>query len=54
MDTGQLYDLEKDPGEFVNLWDDPKHQQVKAELMVRSYDITVMTTNTGSPMVGRY
>lgn len=54
MDTGQLYDLEKDPGEFLNLWDDPKHQQVKAELTVRSYDITVMTTNTGSPMVGRY
>ena len=52
--VGQLFDLEKDPGEFVNLWDDPKHQQIKANLMMRSYDITVMTTNTGSPIVGRY
>lgn len=53
-DFGQLFDLEKDPGEFVNLWDDPKHQQIKAELMIRCYDIDVMTTNPGSPLVGRY
>lgn len=51
---GQLFDLEKDPGEFVNLWDDPKHQLIKANLMMQSYDITVLATNTGSPIVGRY
>jgi arylsulfatase len=51
---GQLFDLEKDPGEFVNLWDDPKHQTAKTELLQRSYDITVMTTSKGSRTVGRY
>lgn len=29
---GELWDLEKDPGEYNNLWDDPGSQQLKAEL----------------------
>ena len=51
---GQLFDLEKDPGEFTNLWNDPKYQVIKTELMMQSFDITAMTTHTGSPIVGRY
>jgi len=30
---GELYDLEEDPGEFRNLWEDPSAAAVKAELM---------------------
>ncbi|MEM6384575.1 MAG: sulfatase/phosphatase domain-containing protein, partial [Pseudomonadota bacterium] len=33
IDWGELYDLEGDPGEFDNLWDDPGMVAVKAQLM---------------------
>ena len=31
-DLDELYDLEKDPGEMVNLINDPKYDQVEKEL----------------------
>ncbi|MCW8131918.1 MAG: sulfatase-like hydrolase/transferase [Planctomycetota bacterium] len=32
---GELYDLEKDPEQFENLWDDPAHAATRRELMHR-------------------
>jgi arylsulfatase A-like enzyme len=32
---GELYDLDADPGEFRNLWDDPAHTAIRAELIER-------------------
>ena len=32
---GELYDLIEDPRETNNLWDDPAHASVKAELSLR-------------------
>ena len=32
---GELYDLDKDPGEFTNLWDDPESREIKARLIER-------------------
>ena len=32
---GELYDLKSDPGEFLNLWDDTGHAEVKSLLLER-------------------
>jgi arylsulfatase A-like enzyme len=32
---GELYDLEADPGEFVNLWDKPECQDLKRDMLLR-------------------
>ena len=31
--SGELYDLTKDPGEFQNLWNSPQHKDIQAEMM---------------------
>jgi len=32
---GELFDLRADPGEIHNLWDDPAHQRLKEELLLK-------------------
>ncbi|MBB6634657.1 sulfatase family protein [Cohnella thailandensis] len=32
---GELFDLEADPGELRNLWDDPAHERLKTELLLK-------------------
>ena len=44
---GELYDLESDPGEFVNLWDDPSSSSLKSELMVRHFKAYIATSSAG-------
>ncbi len=46
---GELYDLDEDPWEFNNLWDDPEHQALKHELIFASFEAHVLlTTDVGS------
>lgn len=35
-DDGELFDLEKDPNEMVNLWNDNDYQKIKLELMLKA------------------
>jgi arylsulfatase len=35
LSSGELYDLEKDPGEVRNLWDDPNARGAKEELSAK-------------------
>lgn len=37
--SGELYDLENDPGELVNLWADELHRDVRLELTERLLDV---------------
>lgn len=49
---GELYDLEQDPWEFENLWDQPQHHQLLHELMYKSFDAHVLlTTDVGAPRI---
>ncbi|NQT39543.1 MAG: sulfatase-like hydrolase/transferase [Planctomycetes bacterium] len=43
IDEGELYDLEEDPDEFHNLWDDPSRWSMKMRLMKRAFDTSVLT-----------
>jgi arylsulfatase A-like enzyme len=51
---GELYDIKEDPKEFHNLWDAPKYEKIKMELMKQSFDATVKAMNMGPKRVARY
>jgi len=50
--AGELYDLERDPDEFVNLWDDRSHAALRAELTRQLFDSVMLTTDPGQPRIG--
>jgi len=46
---GELYDLENDPWEFENLWDEPAAAAIKHELILEGFNAhAVLTTDVGS------
>ncbi len=51
-DLGELYDLEEDPQEFENMWDEPEAQPLKLELMQRSFDASMLAMDRGPQRVG--
>ena len=44
---GELFDLQEDPGEFVNLWEDKAHQELKQRLVMRHLDALMGTVAPG-------
>ena len=50
--VGELFDLEADPWEHTNLWNDPAHEETKSQLIAESFDAHVLlTTDVGSPRI---
>ena len=43
---GELYDMENDPAELINLWTDPGHAEMKMKLMNRLLDWLVDMNRT--------
>ena len=54
LDHGELYDLERDPQELTNLWDDPSAAALRADLTQRSFDATVAACDPGPAQIGRF
>lgn len=52
FNKGELYDLQEDPGEFNNLWNDSRHRAVKLDLMQRSFDESILAMDKGPPRIG--
>jgi len=42
---GELYDLEVDPGETTNLWDEPEYAGVRSDMMLRMVDRMAWTAD---------
>lgn len=54
QEVGELYDLQEDPDEFVNLWDEPAMQTLKLDLLKRLFDAVMLAVDEGDERVGRY
>ena len=51
---GELFDLQNDPHEFTNLWDDPEYADIKLDLIIKNFDATAFAIDTGPRRIGRY
>lgn len=53
-ESGELYDLAADPGEFENRWADPAYAAVKLRLLKQSFDALALATDVGPRQVARF
>ncbi len=51
-DYGELYDLQEDPEEFENMWEEPEAQPLVLELLKRSYDASMRAMDRGPRRIG--
>jgi arylsulfatase len=50
---GELYDLDADPHEFDNRWDDADYGQIKQQLLIASFDASIRAAvDVGSKRIG--
>jgi len=50
-DFGELFDLEKDPDEFDNLWERSEYSEIRFNLMQKAFDQTVAAIDLGSDQI---
>ncbi len=51
---GELFDLREDPEEFHDLWEDPRHAELKMHLVERNFDELAFAVDVGTRRIGRY
>lgn len=54
LDVWELYDLENDPGEVVNRWNDPDYARVQTEMTMRLADRMAWTVDPLPERIGAY
>ncbi len=54
QDFGELYDLESDPREEHNLWEEKDYQQIKTGLLLQAFNASVRFSRPGQHRRGRY
>lgn len=52
--VGELFDLNEDPEEFVNLWADESFRDIREDLLLKSFDASVLALDWGPPLVSKY
>jgi hypothetical protein len=53
-DYGELYDLDNDPNEHDNLWENLDAQTLKIQLIKESFDASTIIHDPGSTRIGRF
>lgn len=53
-ELGELFDLEEDPWEFHNLWDDCGRAEIRFRLVRQSFDALANALDLGPPITGQY
>lgn len=51
---GELFDLETDPREHCNLWDDPSNAGVRCRLLQKSFDRLAFAVDRGTPQIHEF
>jgi len=49
---GELYDLQEDPEEFENMWDETEAQPLVLEMLKRSFDASMLAMDRGPERIG--
>lgn len=53
-DTGELFDMASDPGEFENLWTHPGYKDLRFELMKANFDALAFAIDLGPEATSEY